>query len=378
MATQDLIIVSDPLSSEFGPTRPVILVAEELSKKGFHVKIVSLTVSLKVRELCESKGISVFSISGKTYAHTMNESLAWFRAWLSDALFSNNSRKTPQLEGTILNFSNVIAVPSSVWYAQGPPTVTLRNIKPALPGHYKLIYNFAAPFLDLLDRRTARKFMGLTDNVVVNSKYLMSIYHEFGVEVHDVIYPPLDCEVFKPRVSNDSSPYMLSYFGKETKTFLLKELADFGIKVKLFGGKITTIPRELQKHPNITLLGKVSNEELARHYSNALLTIYPFLDEPFGYIPVESMSCGTPVLTYNSQGPSESVIHGSTGWLVDHDEGFRNLAIQIWNKGYESTMRTKCRRRALMFDKKKIARKWLQLLKIGNSQAPSRKSHTQQ
>jgi glycosyltransferase involved in cell wall biosynthesis len=367
MSKHDLVIVSDPLSSEFGPTRPVILVAEELSKKGFQVTIVSLTVSLEVRELCESKGISVFDISGKTCAHTINESLAWFRAWLSDALFSSNSRKAPKLEGTILNFSNVIAVPSSFWYAQGPPTVTLRNIKPALSVHYRLVYDFAAPFLNHLDRRTARKFAGLTDNVVVNSKYLMSIYHEFGVEVHDVIYPPLDCEVFKPRGSNNSSAYMLSYFGKETKTSLLKKLADSGVKVKLFGGKITTIPRKLQKHPNITLLGKVSNDELARLYSEALLTIYPFLDEPFGYIPVESMSCGTPVLTYNSQGPSESVIHGLTGWLVDNDEVFTNLAIQVWNNGYESTMRKECRGRALMFDKKEIARKWLQLLKAKDS-----------
>ena len=75
------------------------------------------------------------------------------------------------------------------------------------------------------------------------------------------------------------------------------------------------------------------------------------------------MACGTPVLTYNFQGPRESVIHGVTGWLVDSDKTFTDLAVQMWKNGYASTIRTQCRERALMFDKKKIAEKWVQLLK---------------
>ena len=361
MVKHNLVIVSDPLSSEFGPTRPAILVAEELSKRNFNVKIVSMTVAQKIRRLFESKDISVLEVAGKTF--TMSESLAWFKAWLSEALISQNSRKVPHLDGTVLNFSNVIAIPSSFWYAQGPPTVTLHNIKTALPWHYKLIYNLSAPFLKVLDRKIIKKFESLAGKVVVNSKYLMSVYSEFGLRIHDVIYPPLDCEMFKPRTSKPSSDYVLTYLGKETKLSLVKKLADLGIKIKLFGGKMTAFPTKLRKHPNHTILGRISNKKLVRLYSNALLTVYPFLDEPFGYIPVESMACGTPVLTYNFQGPRESVIHGVTGWLVDSDKTFTDLAIQMWKNGYTSAIRTQCRERALMFDKKKIAEKWVQLLK---------------
>jgi len=361
MAKHDLFIVSDPLSSEFGPTRPAILVAEELSKQNFHVKIISITIAKEIRKLFESKGISVFEIVGK--ASSMDQSLAWFKAWFSEALFSSNSRKTPQLNGIVLNFSNVIAVPSSFWYAQGPPTVTLHNMKAALPWHYSLIYNFGAPLFEFLDKRAVKKFARIASRVIVNSKYLMSVYNEFGIKVHDVIYPPLDCELFKPGASKRSSDYTLSYFGKETKVSILKKLADLGVKIKLFGGKMTAIPQKIRQHPNLTLLGRVSNEKLVELYSNALFTLYPFLDEPFGYIPVESMACGVPVLTFNLQGPRESVIHGLTGWLVDSDKTFIDLALRLWKNGYTSTMRRRCRERALTFDKKEIAERWVQLLR---------------
>ncbi len=360
MAKHDLFIVSDPLSSEFGPTRPAILVAEELSNRNFHVKIVSMTIAKEIRALFESKGISVLETVGKV--PSMDQSLAWFKAWFSEALFSSNSRKTPQLDGIILNFSNVIAVPSSFWYAQGPPTVTLHNMKTALPWHYSLVYNFGAPLFEFLDKKAVKKFARMASRVIVNSKYLMSVYNEFGIKVHDVIYPPLDCELFKPKASKGSSDYALSYFGKETKVSLLKKLADLGVKIKLFGGKMTAIPQKLRKHPNLTLLGRVSNEKLVELYSNALFTLYPFLDEPFGYIPIESMACGIPVLTSNLQGPRESVIHDLTGWLVNSDKAFINLALKIWKTGYPSTMRKRCRERALIFDKKRIAERWVKLL----------------
>jgi glycosyltransferase involved in cell wall biosynthesis len=107
----------------------------------------------------------------------------------------------------------------------------------------------------------------------------------------------------------------------------------------------------------------VSNDELVKLYSNALYVLFTFTHEPFGYIPIESMACGTPVLTYNVQGPSESVIDGSTGWLANDDEELTALAVQIWKDGYSPKMRSKCIERAAMFDLKNISEQWLQILK---------------
>ncbi|MEM3759742.1 MAG: glycosyltransferase [Candidatus Bathyarchaeia archaeon] len=357
----NVAIVSDPLLSEFGPTRPPLLIAEELVKRNFRVKIVSTKVTEDVKNLLQSKGISVFSLTGGK--GSKNESLNWFKSWVMEVSFFRNSRKIPKLKGVALNFSNTIIVPSKCWYAQGPPTVTLKNIKGALATHYKLVYNLSSKCLEFLDKRGMKKFAENSEIVVANSNYLRDVYHSFGVKVSKVIYPPLDCQLFRSKRSNFHSDYILTYFGKEMKLTIIKKLADFGIDIVVFGGKFSAAPKWLIKHPKIRFLGRISNEKLVYLYSNALFTVYPFLDEPFGYIPIESMACGTPVLTFNKQGPSETVQNEITGWLAKTDEEMINLALYIWNNGYSSLMRKECERRARLFDKKRIVDEWMHLLR---------------
>ena len=41
--------------------------------------------------------------------------------------------------------------------------------------------------------------------------------------------------------------------------------------------------------------------------------------EPFGFVAIESMACGTPVVGVNEGGLRESVVNGETGLLVDRD-----------------------------------------------------------
>ena len=357
---QKVVIACDPLFSEYGPTRPAILIARELVKMGYCVEILSTTVAQNIKQRIESMDISIIDLRKKP--HFKDESIAWFESWLSEALFSLNSNNARNLGGIVLNFSNTMAIPSKVWYAQGAPTVTLNNIRGFLPWHYRMTYGFVAPVLKYLDKKSTKRLARTSETLVANSEYLAKIYRDFGVKVHGVIYPPLDCEDFRPITSRPSEDYLLTYFGKETKFPVVTKVADFGVKIKFFGSKFSKTSRELLKHPNIEMLGHVSNEELVRLYSNALFTFYPFTDEPFGYVPVESMACGTPVLTFNRQGPIESVIDHVCGWLADSDEEIVDLAIEFWKNGYPSTMRQRCRKRALFFDAKNIAEGWNNLI----------------
>jgi glycosyltransferase involved in cell wall biosynthesis len=182
--------------------------------------------------------------------------------------------------------------------------------------------------------------------------------------VHGVIYEPLDAEFFQPTTRRPREDYVLAYFGKETDYMSVKKVADEGVKIKAFGSKVTSIvPKYVLNNPNIEVLGYVTDNELVDLYSNALFTLFPFTEEPFGYVPVESMACGTPVLTYNRQGPSETVVHGITGWLASSNEELVNLAIKIWKEGYPSWMRARSRERALQFDVKTIANQWIEILR---------------
>jgi glycosyltransferase involved in cell wall biosynthesis len=67
----------------------------------------------------------------------------------------------------------------------------------------------------------------------------------------------------------------------------------------------------------VEFLGQVSDEELVELYKGAKGFLALSKDEDFGITPVESQSCGTPVVAFNGGGYKETVIDGKTGVLFN-------------------------------------------------------------
>jgi len=73
------------------------------------------------------------------------------------------------------------------------------------------------------------------------------------------------------------------------------------------------------------LRGAVPYEELPQWYAAADLFIFPSPLESFGFVVVESMACGTPVVALRgSGGPEEIITHRVDGILTD----LPNLALE--------------------------------------------------
>lgn len=69
---------------------------------------------------------------------------------------------------------------------------------------------------------------------------------------------------------------------------------------------------------SIEYIGEVLAEEKIRLIKNAKLLIFPIeRPEPFGMTVIESMSCGTPVITYAMGALPEIIVDGKTGFLVN-------------------------------------------------------------
>jgi glycosyltransferase involved in cell wall biosynthesis len=68
------------------------------------------------------------------------------------------------------------------------------------------------------------------------------------------------------------------------------------------------------------------------------------------------------VLTFNKQGPKETITNNKTGWLANDDSELLKLAVRVWKKGYPRIFRDNCRQRALEFDANNIVEKWVSLL----------------
>jgi len=358
----DFVLTCDIMLDLEGSIRPALYLAEGLVEKGYKVSIISPLMSKNVEKYLSSRKINPINLRAKLFARSLGLSILWFEAWAREAFLRLNSSLVNNISSNVINFSQVVCVPSLAWYLQGPPSVALKDMNKELPTSFRVVYNFLKPLIEYADISLASDMSRVSSFVIANSKFCASMYSTFGVKVHDVIYPPIDCQIFRPSTSNPSSDYVLTYFGKETKFSIIKKIADAGVRIKAFGSKVPLIRKDMTSHLNIEFLGQVSIKELVDLYSNALFTLFPFTHEPFGYIPLESMACGTPVLTYDFQGPAEYVINGHTGWLANNDAELIHIAEKLWKRGYSSRIRLLCVNATLRLDKKNYIEKWLEIL----------------
>jgi glycosyltransferase involved in cell wall biosynthesis len=357
-----LLFITDPLVTTAGAVRPALLVAKQLRLWGHTVEIVSPQFTMEIVKTLELEGLQHSQVGPSfSVARSYPTLDAWARGLVKPARMAQKEESD-----VVINTSSCIVASSKVYYAQGIMTKALDDVSTNLPLGYRYSYKLLGPSLRLLERKLVRKFRVSSELFVANSAFCASIYKEWGFKTDYVIYPPLDCELFKPSTPKPSEDYVLSHigaYGKEGNFPLIRAIADAGVKIKVFG----TEPRGRHRteNKNITFLGKVSDGKLVELYSNAVFTLFAFNHEPFGYIPVESMACGTPVLTFNRQGPAETVTDFQTGWLVKTDEELVKMALSVWKVGVDKSIRAACRKSALAYDVGTVGRKWIDLLKKG-------------
>ncbi|WP_062160038.1 glycosyltransferase family 4 protein [Sulfolobus acidocaldarius] len=359
----DFVFFTDPLTSVYGAVRPALTVSKELARRGHDVTILTpysmLSDFHKVR-IAEIK--EKIQRSGKTVL----TKIPLLREWMK-ALILPYVHEREKSESLVINTSSSLITEADAYYGQGQITKAIDDMSQSrdFPLRYKVIYKFIRGMLVNLEKRLMMQFRENSALFITNSNFTKSLYESWGIKVDHVIYPPLDLEVFRPTTQKPSRDYVLAYLGirgKETNLKVIKELARQGVKIKAFGKSSKEYEKELSSQ-NIEILGYVDDNTLVDLYTNALFTLFTFTDEPFGYIPVESMACGTPVITYDKQGPKNTVSHNRTGWLVSNDEELVREAIRIWKQGYdESSIKNKCLANAQEYDVKKIADEWLNCL----------------
>lgn len=357
----NVCFITDPLVTTMGAVRPALLLAREFCKGGYDVTIVTPRLDGKIGRTLQTENIHLRAVSPR---FSVIRSLPTLDAW-ARCLIRHKTVEDIHNFDFIINTSSCIIAQAHVYYAQGVMTRTLDDIFPEMPAYYKHTYQLLKLSLRVLERTLISRFRISSKFFIANSTFCASMYREWGVKVDGTINPPLDCSFFKPTTSKPAADYVLTHFGvhgKEGKFSVIKMVADSGIAIKAFG-LASSVPKRLLRHPNINFLGTVSEKELVDLYSHALYTLFAFKHEPFGYVPVESMACGTPVLTYNRQGPSETLINNNTGWLASADLELITLAKNIWKNDYDKDIRSNCRRRALDFDVKKTHAKWIKIMR---------------
>ena len=72
------------------------------------------------------------------------------------------------------------------------------------------------------------------------------------------------------------------------------------------------------RYPDAVFAGVKRGDDLARHFADADVFVFPSLTDTFGLVVIEAMACGTPVAAYPVTGPID-IVPGSGAGVLDED-----------------------------------------------------------
>lgn len=215
-----------------------------------------------------------------------------------------------------------IELPLYLWKHGSPKLVNFCSVAPLLYGNnyvavhditwvrypetyskaFCTVYNFLIPRLC----KRAKKLITVSEF----SKHEISSYYNIPEDKFTVIYNAVG-EVFHPIVDEKlrNENYFLAVSSVKANKNFVSVLQAFeivlrtnpDIRLYIVGDcndkNFQTINIDQYKdNPSIKFLGRVSDEELVKYYSNALGFVFPSLYEGFGIPVLEAQACGCPVL----------------------------------------------------------------------------------
>jgi glycosyltransferase involved in cell wall biosynthesis len=85
-------------------------------------------------------------------------------------------------------------------------------------------------------------------------------------------------------------------------------------------GRLEAKARNLGVASNVVFTGRISNKEKADYYRLADAFVMPSHGEGFGFVILEALACGIPVIASVADGTREAVRNGELGFVVDPDD----------------------------------------------------------
>jgi glycosyltransferase involved in cell wall biosynthesis len=174
---------------------------------------------------------------------------------------------------------------------------------------------FVGPVLDRLKRwdyLAAQR----PDAYVANSNNVAGqLKRYYDREALATIFPFVDLRRFAPSPAPSDYFLVLSRIEPYKQVDLVAQaFAELGWPLKIAGSgtRLAQYREQFAKYPNISFLGRVSDDELSDLYAHCRAFIFP-PEEDAGMVPLEAMASGRPVLAYGKGGALESVQPGVSG-----------------------------------------------------------------
>lgn len=246
------------------------------------------------------------------------------------------------------------------------------SVEEAQPQQLKPLYRYQVRIA------TEQRIISKADAVVLLAESLrIKILQSYLVDFEklSVIFPGIDMERFTTKPNSLDKGIKLENNSILTVSrlvpnkgidrllealYLVKKKADFHVYIVgggnheeksqeevLYSEKIQGLIKQYKLENQVTIVGHVSDDELASYYRKADVLAYPSRYEPFGIVPVEAMACGTAAIVSNVCGCKELIVDGVNGYIVDpHDR--EELAAKLEKLLVDPKLRKKIAENAAM------------------------------
>jgi glycosyltransferase involved in cell wall biosynthesis len=222
-------------------------------------------------------------------------------------------------------------------------------------------------------RRALREFYGNFDKL-----FVLNNDHKIWLSSHKMDFKKKNIcltghwvdKRFKPVMTNkkeffnlDADNKVLLYTGRLSKekgvmdvVVVYEEVKKIIKSVKLVIAGVGPAEEELrEKLPDAIFLGWVESKSLPSIYSSADLLLFPSQFDTFGLVILEALSCGLPVIAYNSKGPKDIIINEYCGYIVSDIETMSKKSIEYLQQDKnQELMKNNAIKRACDFSKNDI------------------------
>ena len=164
----------------------------------------------------------------------------------------------------------------------------------------------------------------LADHIIVPSRMVMRTLIEKGINRSRISIVPHPLTRSLPTSVKSDSVFRIIAVGglgfRKGIQYLLEAVSQLRLpnsELLLVGGLEDEFAPVLRKYAGqYRLAGYVSSEELGRYYSQSSVFVLPSVEDGWGHVTLEAMSCGLPVVVSANAGSADAVFDGVNGFVV--------------------------------------------------------------
>ena len=195
-----------------------------------------------------------------------------------------------------------------------------------------------------------------TNNILCNSEFTKNAIRDKFNKESSILFPGVDIDKFSMNeieedyiltvnriVPSKNLQFAIELVQKAKMSKNNIKLVIAGVKQLGFEWYFEDLQKKIKKYnleKNIEIRIDIQDDELIELYKKCMIFLYTPKEEHFGIAPIEAMSCGKPVMAFNTGGPKETIVNEETGYLLDDN-------LDIWNEKLLLLLNNKEKRREM-------------------------------